>query len=199
MFISLTASSLQLGWEGAQGRSSGCLGLCTHPALPRRRIFPTKDPWGLLGFESFPSIWFCIFSILGNSLAAQWLRLCTSTARGMALIPGQETKIPCAAQHGQNIKKKNSWFYFFFLKILGPLVVRMVLPHRRCPVPSFEGRFGWSGSPNIINIDTISINNANYHLWNTYAGNADKPSTYINSFNRQNNLEGLLPLLSHYR
>ena len=29
-----------------------------------------------------------------TSLAVQWLRLCTSTARGMGLIPGMKTKIP---------------------------------------------------------------------------------------------------------
>ena len=34
---------------------------------------------------------------IGNSLAVEWLGLCTSTAVGMALIPGQETKIPHAA------------------------------------------------------------------------------------------------------
>ena len=43
----------------------------------------------------------CILCIqkmgIGNSLAVQWLGLCTSTAVGMALIPGQETKIPRAA------------------------------------------------------------------------------------------------------
>ena len=33
-----------------------------------------------------------------TSLAVQWFKLCTSTARGMGLIPGWGTKIPHAAQ-----------------------------------------------------------------------------------------------------
>lgn len=40
---------------------------------------------------------------IGDSLAAQWLGLCASIARGPGLIPDQETQIPC----GQNI------FFFF--------------------------------------------------------------------------------------
>ena len=31
---------------------------------------------------------------LGTSLEVQWLRVCTSNAGGMGLIPGQGTKIP---------------------------------------------------------------------------------------------------------
>ena len=41
----------------------------------------------------------------GNSLAVQWLGLCTSTAGGMGPIPSQGTKIPHEMQCGQ--KKKN--------------------------------------------------------------------------------------------
>ena len=37
----------------------------------------------------------------------QWLRLCTSTARGVGLILGQETKIPHATQCSQ----KNIYIY----------------------------------------------------------------------------------------
>ena len=47
MFTSLTASSLQLGWEGAQGRSSACLGLCTHPAQPKEENLPHEGPLGV--------------------------------------------------------------------------------------------------------------------------------------------------------
>ena len=36
----------------------------------------------------------------------QWLRLCTSTAGGTRSIPGQGTRILCAARHGQ--KKRDS-------------------------------------------------------------------------------------------
>ena len=34
-----------------------------------------------------------------------WLRLCTSNARGMGLIPGPRIKIPQAVRHGQKSKK----------------------------------------------------------------------------------------------
>ena len=42
-------------------------------------------------------------SILGTSLAVQWLRLCASTARGTGFIPGWETKIPHAS--GTKVKQ----------------------------------------------------------------------------------------------
>ena len=41
----------------------------------------------------------------GNSLTVQWLGLRPSTAGSMASIPGQGTKIPCAARCGQKILK----------------------------------------------------------------------------------------------
>ena len=44
---------------------------------------------------------FCIKNHWGTSLAAQWLRLCTSNARSAGLIPGGGTKIPYAIQHSQ--------------------------------------------------------------------------------------------------
>ena len=37
----------------------------------------------------------------GASLEGQWLRLCTSIAGGVGLIPGQQTKVPHAAWHSQ--------------------------------------------------------------------------------------------------
>ena len=42
----------------------------------------------------------------GNSWAIQWLGLCASTSEGKGLIPGQRTKVPQAAWHGQKKKKK---------------------------------------------------------------------------------------------
>ena len=42
---------------------------------------------------------------LGTSLVVQWLSLCTSTAGGVGLIPGQGTKIPHAAWPRQKKKK----------------------------------------------------------------------------------------------
>ena len=44
---------------------------------------------------------FCIKNHWGTSLAAQWLRLCTSNARSAGLIPGGGIKIPYAIQHSQ--------------------------------------------------------------------------------------------------
>ena len=41
-----------------------------------------------------------------TSLVVQWLRLRTSTAGDTGSIPGRETKILHAAQHGQKKKKK---------------------------------------------------------------------------------------------
>ena len=45
---------------------------------------------------------------MGNSLVGQWLGLHAYTAGGMGLIPGQGTKIPWGAQHGQK-KPWNLW------------------------------------------------------------------------------------------
>ena len=42
----------------------------------------------------------------GTSLVVQWLRLCTSTAGSLGLIPGQGTKIPHAMQCQKRGKKK---------------------------------------------------------------------------------------------
>ena len=41
------------------------------------------------------------FKMGGTSLAVQWLRLHTSNIGGVGSIPGQVTKIPCAAWCGQ--------------------------------------------------------------------------------------------------
>lgn len=41
-----------------------------------------------------------------TSLAAQWLRCCTSTAGGTALIPGPGTKILYATRHSKKNPKK---------------------------------------------------------------------------------------------
>ena len=41
------------------------------------------------------------FKNIGNSLAVQWLGLCTLTAEGPGSIPGQGTKIPGGERHGQ--------------------------------------------------------------------------------------------------
>ena len=42
---------------------------------------------------------------IGNPLAVQWLGLCIVTTEGWGSIPGQETKVPEATQHGQKKKE----------------------------------------------------------------------------------------------
>ena len=48
---------------------------------------------------------------LGNSLVVQWLGLHAFTAEDPGSIPGQGTKIPQAASHGQKKNKQDSRFY----------------------------------------------------------------------------------------
>ena len=64
-------------------------------------FFPCSSDW------KFISI--CIQ--LGISLLVQWLRLCTSTARSMDLIPDWGMKIPCAVWCSQKIIKKKCITY----------------------------------------------------------------------------------------
>ena len=44
--------------------------------------------------------------IIGTSLVAQSLRLCTSNTGGLGSIPGQRTRIPHAVPHDGAKKKK---------------------------------------------------------------------------------------------
>ena len=43
---------------------------------------------------------------VGTSLVVQWLRLCASTAGGISLVPGQETKILHVSWGSQKKKVK---------------------------------------------------------------------------------------------
>ena len=95
---------------------------------PRQRLYLSAgDAWFLLCqycswfllrscFWTSTTIFFLISAIkkiyIGTSLVVQWLRLCTSTAGGAGLIPGQGTVIPSAVHCGQ--KKKKSTFLFIF-------------------------------------------------------------------------------------
>ena len=80
--------------------------------------FALSFSWFLLRscFWTSTTIFFLISAIkkiyIGTSLVVQWLRLCTSTAGGAGLIPGQGTVIPSAVHCGQ--KKKKSTFLFIF-------------------------------------------------------------------------------------
>ena len=60
----------------------------------------------------------CLYKDLysGTSLVVQWLRLHTSNAGGMGLIPGGGTKIPHVAQssHPPPTKKKNQTYIQMF-------------------------------------------------------------------------------------
>ena len=58
---------------------------------------------------------------LGTSLAAQWLRLCASTAAGTGLIPGQGTQILQAARQK---KKKLPVVCVLYI------IINNILPYR---------------------------------------------------------------------
>ena len=79
--------------------------------------FALSFSWFLLRscFWTSTTIFFLISAIkkiyIGTSLVVQWLRLCTSTAGGAGLIPGQGTVIPSAVHCGQ--KKKSPPFFSF--------------------------------------------------------------------------------------
>ena len=68
---------------------------------------PQGKPIYTMGYYAAIKILFSKNKSCENSLAIQWLGLCTFTAKPPGLIPGQGTKIPQAAQHGQ--KRKNKW------------------------------------------------------------------------------------------
>ena len=60
--------------------------------------------------EALTGSWLCIRrSSLGNSLAVQWLGLCTSTAGGTGSISGWGTMIPHAVWLVQKIKTAFGW------------------------------------------------------------------------------------------
>ena len=73
--------------------------------------YPLKSPYDLKDSMIWHSLmctfvlwilWYC--QQFRDFLWVQWLRLCISTAGGVGLIPGRETKIPHAP--GQELKKK---------------------------------------------------------------------------------------------
>ena len=82
--------------------------------------FALSFSWFLLRSCSWTSTTIFFFSTTaikkkknpGTSLVVQWLRLCTSTAGGTDLIPGQGTVIPSAVHYGQKQKKASFLFHF---------------------------------------------------------------------------------------
>ena len=82
------------------------------PGLPS----PLADSFWGHAFGHQPLFFFLISAIkkiyIGTSLVVQWLRLCTSTAGGAGLIPGQGTVIPSAVHCGQKKKKVHLSFHF---------------------------------------------------------------------------------------
>jgi len=54
---------------------------------------------------------------LGNSLAVQWLGLCSLTVEGPCLIPGREVKISRTTWHSQK-RKEHIWLHFLPQKFL---------------------------------------------------------------------------------
>ena len=81
--------------------------------LPAARVVGTSLPAkgsevGLQTASTTTAAHFFFFlqnAILGTYLVVQWLRLHTSTARGMGLIRGWGTKILYATQHDQENKR----------------------------------------------------------------------------------------------
>ena len=61
--------------------------------------FPRTSPRGM--FFTRITLKHFFFFLKGNSLVVQWLGLCAFTAKGLGSIPGQGTKMPEAAWHGQ--------------------------------------------------------------------------------------------------
>ena len=86
---------------------------------PSRPVFISLGPHSWITFPNKPSTHKPLgeprhrhrvpeMALVGNSLVVQWLGLCTFTAEGSALIPGQGTKILQAARwHSQKKKKRN--------------------------------------------------------------------------------------------
>ena len=56
-------------------------------------------------------------SLIGNSLAVQWLGLCPFTAEGRASIPGRGTQIPQAASAKKKKKRLCSALLTSFIKV----------------------------------------------------------------------------------
>ena len=63
----------------------------------------------------------------GTSLGVQWLRLQASNAKGTGSIPGQGTKMPHAARHGQKTTKNKT--KQSHLKTAVSLVVALLFSH----------------------------------------------------------------------
>ena len=75
------------------------------PCLPKKLV-PIMEHFLSLWHYQF-SFWTVSFSLTyRTSLVVQWLKLFTSNAGGVGLIPGWGTKIAHAAEHGQKWKKK---------------------------------------------------------------------------------------------
>ena len=95
--------------EHPRSQSNGLLGLDWNVPLYKTAYVENKI-WTVIRAVSIGSwheeVNFTKLCISGTSLAVQWLRLCALSAVGTGSIPGWGTKIPNAAQHGQN-KNKN--------------------------------------------------------------------------------------------
>ena len=65
----------------------------------------------------------------GTSLAIQWLGLCTFTAEGLDLIPGQEIKNPQVAWYGQkNTKERYSQTWQLMLWLANTYIIDWSFP-----------------------------------------------------------------------
>ena len=115
----------------------------------------------------------------GTSLAIQWLGLHASNAETKGSIPGRETKIPHASQHGQ-IKKKKRYSILFiprFLQIglLGTIVFQFSSVAQSCPTLCNPMNRSTPGLP--VRHQLPEFTQTHVHL----VGNAIQPSHPLSS------------------
>ena len=92
---------------------------CTLINLTIIKILEEEIKTHLYSLISVKELYLLLKKTFGTSLAVQWLRFRTSTARGVGSIPGRGNKIPHVAWHGQKKKKIFQHFQdllaFFYL------------------------------------------------------------------------------------
>ena len=103
-----SVSCASLDGSGLQGRTDTCICtaefLCCSPETTITVLIVYTQIQSGFGVKNF---FFKIQKrkvVIGTSLAVQWLRLCTSTKKGVGSIPGLGTKIPHVAWHSQETK-----------------------------------------------------------------------------------------------
>ena len=91
-------------------------GVGSHSFLQGHLPNPGIESWSpTLQADSLPS---------EHSLVVQWLRLCTSTARGTGLIPDEGSKLPHFMQCSKKKKKFTGWLVAQTVKSLPAMQTR---------------------------------------------------------------------------